>query len=216
MRHEPFKNNATPRPMSYYLRELRTARREPIVLLPAAAVIGLASWGWVAVRPGWLVTVLACSIGAANVAASMLGGWAAAWPKSLYSHEDYRADAADLARDTAALVLVALATALSTIIAVFTALYHWTTYGSPTALGTATRPSLLDCVYFTVTTLGTVGYGDLHPVSQSARLIATAQVLVDLATLSIFFALILSGLSWFVGAVARKPYNPFRHEGDCD
>jgi len=37
-----------------------------------------------------------------------------------------------------------------------------------------------DSLYFTMTTLATVGYGDIHPVSQNARAIVTVQMALDL------------------------------------
>jgi fumarate reductase subunit D len=42
-----------------------------------------------------------------------------------------------------------------------------------------------DSIYFTVTTLSTVGYGDIVPTGQWARALATAQMLVDLAFLAL-------------------------------
>jgi hypothetical protein len=43
----------------------------------------------------------------------------------------------------------------------------------------------IDAVYFTVTTLSTVGFGDVHAVGQAARLVVTGQILVNLAFLGI-------------------------------
>ena len=40
--------------------------------------------------------------------------------------------------------------------------------------------SRLDAVYFTVTVLATVGFGDISPRSEAARGLVTAQMLVDL------------------------------------
>jgi voltage-gated potassium channel len=37
-----------------------------------------------------------------------------------------------------------------------------------------------DSLYFTMTTLATVGYGDIHPVTQNARAIVTVQMGLDL------------------------------------
>jgi voltage-gated potassium channel len=37
-----------------------------------------------------------------------------------------------------------------------------------------------DSLYFTMTTLATVGYGDIHPVSQNARALVTVQMALDL------------------------------------
>lgn len=37
----------------------------------------------------------------------------------------------------------------------------------------------IDAVYFTVETLSTVGYGDIHPTGQTARVFVTGQILLD-------------------------------------
>jgi len=37
-----------------------------------------------------------------------------------------------------------------------------------------------DSLYFTVTTVSTVGYGDIHPVGQGARAVVTVQMVLDL------------------------------------
>jgi Ion channel len=56
-----------------------------------------------------------------------------------------------------------------------------------------------DSLYFTVTTFSTVGYGDITATSQTARLIVTAQMILDLLALGL-------GIRVFIGAVqiARK------------
>ena len=54
-----------------------------------------------------------------------------------------------------------------------------------------------DALYFTVATLGTVGYGDVHPVGQMARIFATAQIVFDL----VFVAMLVSVFSNRVGRV---------------
>ncbi len=51
-----------------------------------------------------------------------------------------------------------------------------------------------DALYFTVTTFSTVGYGDITAVSQAARLVVTAQILLDLLALGL-------GIKLFAGAV---------------
>lgn len=42
-----------------------------------------------------------------------------------------------------------------------------------------------DSVYFTITTLATVGYGDIHPVSQGARIWTTAQIVIGFVFIAI-------------------------------
>jgi hypothetical protein len=53
-----------------------------------------------------------------------------------------------------------------------------------------------DTLYFTVTVFSTVGFGDITATSQSARLVVTAQMLVDLIVLGLV-------VRTFVGAVQR-------------
>lgn len=49
----------------------------------------------------------------------------------------------------------------------------------------------VDALYFTVTTLSTVGYGDVHATGQSARLLVTLQILFDLSLLAVSVRLLL-------------------------
>ena len=58
-----------------------------------------------------------------------------------------------------------------------------------------------DALYFTVTTFSTVGYGDITAVSQSARLMVTAQMILDLLILGL-------GIRVFIGAVQRGRQRP--------
>jgi hypothetical protein len=60
-----------------------------------------------------------------------------------------------------------------------------------------------DVLYFTVTVFSTVGFGDITAVSQSARLVVTAQMLLDLLALGL-------AVRAFVGAVqfARQQAAP--------
>jgi hypothetical protein len=51
-----------------------------------------------------------------------------------------------------------------------------------------------DALYFTVTTFSTVGFGDITAVSESARLVVTAQMILDLLILGL-------GIRVFIGAV---------------
>ncbi len=48
----------------------------------------------------------------------------------------------------------------------------------------------VDAVYFTVTTLATVGFGDITPTSQSARLVVTVQMIFDLTVVAVAARLI--------------------------
>ncbi|WP_020143378.1 potassium channel family protein [Terracoccus sp. 273MFTsu3.1] len=52
--------------------------------------------------------------------------------------------------------------------------------------GSYTQPmTRLDALYYTVTTFATVGYGDIAPVSETARLAATLQMLLGLVFLGL-------------------------------
>ena len=53
-----------------------------------------------------------------------------------------------------------------------------------------------DALYFTITIFSTVGFGDITPVVRSARLVVTAQMILDLLVLGL-------GIRVFVGAVQR-------------
>jgi voltage-gated potassium channel len=51
-----------------------------------------------------------------------------------------------------------------------------------------------DSIYFTVTVFSTVGFGDITPVSEAARLVAVAQMILDLVVLGLGVRLILSAV----------------------
>ena len=55
----------------------------------------------------------------------------------------------------------------------------------------------LDALYFTVTIFATVGFGDISPASQDARLLVMVQMILNLLVLG-------AGIKVFVGAVQRR------------
>ena len=71
---------------------------------------------------------------------------------------------------------------VSMLILGFAAVYYAIDADQTQMVGLETR---LDSVYFTVTTLATVGYGDIHAAGQGARALATAQMLLNLAVLGL-------------------------------
>jgi len=63
-----------------------------------------------------------------------------------------------------------------------------------------------DSLYFTVTVFATVGFGDITATSQTARLIVTAQMILDLIVLGL-------GIRVFLGAVQRgRQQDTAQHE----
>ena len=88
--------------------------------------------------------------------------------------------------------------AMATIIPLFLVLFAWIyltmSHSEPAAFGgPLTRSSSL---YFTVTVFSTVGFGDIAPKTDVARLVTTVQMLADLAVVAVVIRLIL-------GAAAR-------------
>lgn len=66
---------------------------------------------------------------------------------------------------------------LTMLVVAFSTLYYAMNREGSQVAGVETR---LDALYFTVTTLATVGFGDIVPTSQAARLLVTAQIVFDL------------------------------------
>src|SRR5271165_2237513 len=88
--------------------------------------------------------------------------------------------------------------AMATIIPLFLVLFAWIyltmSTSSPAAFGAQlTRTSAL---YFTITVFSTVGFGDITPKTDPARIVAMVQMLTDLAVLAVVVRLIF-------GAAAR-------------
>lgn len=66
----------------------------------------------------------------------------------------------------------------------------------------------VDALYFTVTTFSSVGFGDISPASQAARILVTVQMILNLLVLG-------AGIRVFIGAVrrtrARMPHSSAPH-----
>jgi voltage-gated potassium channel len=91
----------------------------------------------------------------------------------------------------------ALATTVPLFLLLFASVYFVMAQASPASFSHPLTRT--DSLYFTVTTFSTVGYGDITATSQTARLIVTAQMILDLLALGL-------GIRVFIGAVqlARK------------
>lgn len=78
---------------------------------------------------------------------------------------------------------------------VFAATYDLLALGTP---GAFTEPlSRVDSLYFTVTVFATVGFGDIAPVTQTARIVVTFQMIGDLLVLGVLLRVV-------VGTVQRS------------
>jgi voltage-gated potassium channel len=88
--------------------------------------------------------------------------------------------------------------AMATIIPLFLVLFSWIYLtmdrASPAAFGEPL--SRISALYFTVTVFSTVGFGDITPRTDVARLVVTVQMLADLAVVAVVIRLI-------IGAAAR-------------
>ena len=60
---------------------------------------------------------------------------------------------------------------------IFANAYYWLSHRSPAAFNETLNR--IDAAYFTVSAAITTGFGDIHPLSGSARLVVTAQMLVS-------------------------------------
>jgi voltage-gated potassium channel len=89
-----------------------------------------------------------------------------------------------------------LALVLPLFLLVFAAVYVLLEQTDP---GSFTEPlNRVDSVYLTVTVFATVGFGDITPVTEVARLLVTGQMLADLVVLGVLFKVLFA-------AVQRNP-----------
>ena len=88
----------------------------------------------------------------------------------------------------------ALATTVPLFLLLFAAAYFLMAKASPASF--TDHLTRTDALYFTVTIFSTVGFGDITAVSESARLVVTTQMILDLLLLGL-------GIRVFIGAVQR-------------
>jgi voltage-gated potassium channel len=82
------------------------------------------------------------------------------------------------------IVIIFTIVSVSAIIFLFAILYRWTGIQSDS---TKTH-CLADCIYFSVITITTVGYGDFHPYNLSGRIVASTEALSGLVLLGVLIA----------------------------
>lgn len=91
--------------------------------------------------------------------------------------------------------LTAVAALLSTIplfLLLFATSYYLIEHGKPTSF--TESMSRTDALYFTVTVFSTVGFGDIAPRSGAARVLATAQMVLDLFLIGVAARLLVDAL----------------------
>lgn len=101
--------------------------------------------------------------------------------------------------------LEAVGLAITLVLAVFAGVYILMSNDTPAAFSEVlTKTSSL---YFTVTVLSTVGFGDIVPVTDAARLVITVQMIIDLVLLGVIARVLLGAAQ---NAVARQRSAPAR------
>lgn len=89
-------------------------------------------------------------------------------------------------------VIVTFST-LAIVVADFAHAYYVLALHSRDCFGSALTK--IDAVYFTMTTMSTVGYGNVAPESQLCRLVASWQMLFTMVFVAVFFGLLVAVLS---------------------
>lgn len=86
----------------------------------------------------------------------------------------------------------ALATTVPLFLLLFASAYYVMERATPGSFSHSLTRT--DALYFTVTTFSTVGFGDITAASQSARLVVTAQMLLDLLALGLGVRVLLGAV----------------------
>ncbi len=105
----------------------------------------------------------------------------------------------------------AVATIVPLFIVVFAYTYVWLSHDDPTRFTQSI--DRVDGIYFVVTVLSTVGFGDISPVASGARLVVTLQMVLDLVLIGVLAKLIVGASQVGVKrrrkekAAGRRPQN---------
>jgi hypothetical protein len=105
----------------------------------------------------------------------------------------------------------ALATSIPLYIVLF-AISHATMSSSDQ--GAFTEPlNPTDALYFTITTLATVGFGDIAPVSQAARIVVTVQMVTGLVLFGLVIRMFLTAVQVGLRNAADRDAGPAEADG---
>ncbi len=100
---------------------------------------------------------------------------------------------AEVRRDERRLTILHLVLALEAILMAFSASYYVVATAREGSFeGLVTR---LDALYFSMTTLSTVGFGDVHPTGQLSRGLVTVQIAFNLLFVGAFATLLRDSIS---------------------
>jgi voltage-gated potassium channel len=86
----------------------------------------------------------------------------------------------------------ALATSIPLFLLVFAAVYEMLGAGAPASF--SEHMTRTDTLYFVVTVFATVGFGDITPVSEAARVVVTVQMLGDLVLIGLVIRAFLAAV----------------------
>jgi hypothetical protein len=86
-----------------------------------------------------------------------------------------------------------LAVVIPVFLLLFAAAYTLMSQAQPAAF--SEELSRTDAVYFSVTVFATVGFGDISPVSDAARVVVTIQMIADLLVLGLVLQAVLDAVS---------------------
>jgi voltage-gated potassium channel len=94
----------------------------------------------------------------------------------------------EFGRDERRLKPIHLLIAFELVLVIFSLGYYLLAQSAPDQFaGLTTR---LDALYFSLTTMSTVGYGDIHAAGQAARLLVTGQLAFNLVFIAALFGLL--------------------------
>lgn len=91
-----------------------------------------------------------------------------------------------------ATAIAALISTIPLFLLLFATSYYLIAHGQPNSF--TENLSRTDALYFTVTVFSTVGFGDIAPVSEPARVLAMAQMVVDLLLIGVAARLLVDAL----------------------